>query len=1427
MSHAESTRVFISYSWENDVQRERVLGLAQRLRQNGIDAWIDRFTPFPSKGWSRWMRDEIQAARFVLCIITKTYAERFLGHSARGVGRGANWEGSIITNDIYHNAGSNEKFIPVVFDAVDADFIPYPLSDYAYFHVEQPDGYDSLYRLLTDQPEVLPANLGAVQPMLPAAMPSPLSQPQVYFHRRNLGNLPRLPYFVGRDDPLKIIDEALRPTARTWIILIDGPGGIGKTTLAIRAAELASEEDYPRIVFVSAKVRELEPDRIRAVRDFLINSYLDLLNSIARELGDDSLAKLDEKERPEALLRLLRDKPALLVLDNLESLPKEDMERLLEFLRYLPAKSKAIITSRRRTDIQAEIIRLDQMHWSDAAKLLAELARRSPLLASASEQERHTLYNNTGGNPLILRWVAGQLGRGRCRTLDEALKLLRASPAGNAALEFIFGDLADQFTPEEMKLLAALTYFTQPVAVNHIAELAELSPLIAQVELEHLADRSLVVGDAELRYFILTPLVADFLRRQKPEVVRESGDRLANAVYAMVIEKGYERYSCFPQLEEGWPMIEAALPVLDYDKLQTACDALGPFLGRVGRWDESIALSRLAEDKAAARSDFWKAGWRACQEASLMFYLRNPEAVEAGVTRATKYWQKATPMNNDLGTLSRRWGMLYELQENYSAALDAYRKALGLWRLHSQESGYVATALNDIAGIERRMKDYEAAEQNYKEALRIAQKLNYAGAVAIYTGNLADLALDREQWSEAEDLARRALVPAHTVRDRELVAANYWRIAKALFQQEQPAEGMPYARKAVKVFASLHSPALAKAKETLQEFEETLERLGIAADVSSDPSTIDEAVVFPNLAGGDQLSEGRSLYEMGLALQRQGWHREAEMKFQEALAIWRELPRTIEEAKTRNSLGWSYQQQKRWAEAERCYEEARAICKEIYEWHEYGRSEENLQRLNEERAQAAARDGPLRVAETGSLRASAPSPFELEIQAYEQADLLSPPAKGGLLFYGSSSIRLWPSVERDFPDYPVLNRGFGGATLQDCVRAYPRLVKPYAPRLILLYSGDNDLADGHSPQHVLASLQAFLDLLEKDFPSTLVALISIKPSPIHQNQREIQETNRLVEALVSQRDNLTFINIYPKMLKPDGSPNELLFLDDRLHMAQAGYDIWKEAVASYLSVVWSPPAKANPQVTGLNREYHRWFSRHLGRVMELLVFGHAGVRVLVFPTWRGRFHQYEDNGVVDVLRRSLADGALQLFCVDSFDSHAMYNQEISPRERIVRHLSFERYILEEVLPFSEGKNPHPSVAVQGCSLGAFHAVNIAFRYPDRFDSVLALSGRYDLTRSFDGYHDLFDGYYDDDIYFNMPSHFIPNLTDVELLRKLRRLNITLGVGERDVFLENNRTLSLALWDKGVAHTFRLWQGKSHNFDNWREMVRLYTVAVNG
>jgi esterase/lipase superfamily enzyme len=147
--------------------------------------------------------------------------------------------------------------------------------------------------------------------------------------------------------------------------------------------------------------------------------------------------------------------------------------------------------------------------------------------------------------------------------------------------------------------------------------------------------------------------------------------------------------------------------------------------------------------------------------------------------------------------------------------------------------------------------------------------------------------------------------------------------------------------------------------------------------------------------------------------------------------------------------------------------------------------------------------------------------------------------------------------------------------------------------------------------------------------------------------------------------------------------------------------------------------------------------------------------------------------------------------------------------------------LEEVLAVVRRLNPVKDLVLAGCSLGAYHAVNLAFKYPHLFHKVVALSGRFDLTLQMEHFDDLFEGYMDETIYFNMPSRFIPNLWDEPLIAQLKKMEIIFVVGYHDAFLENNRLLSEALWKKGIWNALHIWDGESHKPRYWRYMVQLY------
>lgn len=240
----------------------------------------------------------------------------------------------------------------------------------------------------------------------------------------------------------------------------------------------------------------------------------------------------------------------------------------------------------------------------------------------------------------------------------------------------------------------------------------------------------------------------------------------------------------------------------------------------------------------------------------------------------------------------------------------------------------------------------------------------------------------------------------------------------------------------------------------------------------------------------------------------------------------------------------------------------------------------------------------------------------------------------------------------------------------------------------------------------------------------------------------------------------------------------------------------------------------------MKREHHRWWSERLHRDMELLVFGHAGAKLLVWPTRDGRFWEYEKIGMIDRLAAKIHAGHLQVWCIDGLADETFYGWG-HPADRIRRFAAHEGYVLEEVMPLMRRVNPQGCTIAHGLSLGAHHAADIAFRHPHLFAKLAAFSGRYDLTASVEHFGDLLGGHYEDEVYFHMPSHYLPGLGCEGRLGQLRRMDIVLVVGRDDPFLDNNRHLSETLWAKGVAHRFEIWDGRAHRGSAWRKMAEIY------
>ncbi len=234
----------------------------------------------------------------------------------------------------------------------------------------------------------------------------------------------------------------------------------------------------------------------------------------------------------------------------------------------------------------------------------------------------------------------------------------------------------------------------------------------------------------------------------------------------------------------------------------------------------------------------------------------------------------------------------------------------------------------------------------------------------------------------------------------------------------------------------------------------------------------------------------------------------------------------------------------------------------------------------------------------------------------------------------------------------------------------------------------------------------------------------------------------------------------------------------------------------------------------MHRSYHRWFSPSLGRDMELLVFGHAGARVIAFPPSKHPFYDWENRGLIASLAWPLEQGHFQIVCIDQVDLESWYGWWLHPAQRARRQTHYDRYVREEVIPFTQSINSHPFLIVTGPSFGAYHAVNFALRHPHLVNRVLGMSGIYDIKR-------FTDGYYDENVYFNNPVDFLANEQDPGRLEAMRRLDIILAVGREDPLLGGNQHLSTLLWQKNIWHALRIWDGFAHDWPVWARMLPLY------
>jgi esterase/lipase superfamily enzyme len=238
----------------------------------------------------------------------------------------------------------------------------------------------------------------------------------------------------------------------------------------------------------------------------------------------------------------------------------------------------------------------------------------------------------------------------------------------------------------------------------------------------------------------------------------------------------------------------------------------------------------------------------------------------------------------------------------------------------------------------------------------------------------------------------------------------------------------------------------------------------------------------------------------------------------------------------------------------------------------------------------------------------------------------------------------------------------------------------------------------------------------------------------------------------------------------------------------------------------------------MERQLASWFSPSLNKEMPLAVYGSYGFALLLVPTAAADYLEYERFQLMDVLQPYVDGSKVKVFSINSINNESWLNNQMDPRHKVIRHQQFNDYVFNEVVPFIRNNTSQQTPVITcGASFGALHSMNLFLKRPDIINGVIAMSGVYDLT-------DYTKGYFDEDVYFNSPMHYMPNLTDhsiLEQIRASRHIHILTGSGAYEDPASSGKFAKI-LHDKNIWYELDVWGTEwPHDWNTWRAMLPLY------
>ena len=862
--------IFISYSHDSSEHADRVLALSDHLRADGIDCILDQYENSPPEGFPRWMDRHIRAADFVLMICTPTYHRRVMGEEEPDKGHGVAWESTLIYQYIYNAGTSSTRFIPILLEGGHEADIPIPWQGVKYYRPTTKEGYNELYRRLTDQPLTPKPALGSLR-TLPSRERSQdfIEQQSEKRPLELIENVPyaRSPYFTGRDTILHNLHDVLNKdsaTALTQGHAISGLGGIGKTQTAVEYT-YRYRTDYRYIFWVRADTE------VALQAGFVeIAKLLDLPEQNATNPSDTAQAVKHWLDHTGEWL---------LVFDN------ADAPDLLK--AYYPRTPGGYILLTSRAQIFdmlgiAKPLALEKMDPEEALDFLFKRTERAQI-DPAEKQAAGQLARELGYLPLALEQAAAYIVAKKARFQDylasyqrQRLALLnKAQPRTGEYLASVASTWALNFLEVEQDPVAAdilrVSAFLSPDAIplelftGGASQLGQVisntlassnDPLALNEALEPLMRYSLIRLDVDTQMYSIHRMVQEVVKDQMGvELQAQWEERVVRAVAQSFPEVDYKT---LPRCER---LIPHALLCAEY----------------IDRWSMT----------------FWEARNLLFQDSEYFYQRGQYSEAESLCKNAQAICEQVLgPEHPETSAGLNYLAVLYFEQDKYEEAEPLYLRALTInEKVYGQDHIYTAQIFNNLASLYRKQHKYKEAELLYQQALEIDKQI-YGWdhpEVAADLHNLGLLYANQGKYKEAELLNNQALAIYEQVLgpDHRGTADSLYGLAALYLKQGKYEEAAPLFQRALAIYEQVLGPDHRDTADSLYGLAALYLKQGKYEEAA--PLFQRALAIYEQVLGPDHRDTAKSLESLAETYRRQGKYEEAAPLFQRALAIYDQM----------------------------------------------------------------------------------------------------------------------------------------------------------------------------------------------------------------------------------------------------------------------------------------------------------------------------------------------------------------------------------------------------------------------------------------------------------------------------------------------------------------------------------------------------------